>query len=700
MRKAKPPDTPEARLSGVAHYGAGSWAVDDRNRPWFLRRVSIEDSPVRIALGAWFRHRPVAIRFVALLTLVIGVLYFVARAGSGIDVHPVYFAALYTAELLGFIAFAILVAELWSEPRVRRPAPLDVLVDVIVTIDTDDVDVVEPAIVGALSLRGRTLLHIVGEGQRPAVRALAEQYGVEYRTSEPGRAAAVNAVLPDLEGDLVLLLDARHVAAPDLLEAVSGYFTDPGTVLVHSGRAVRIGDVETDDSVVPPFATTETALWDGSAALIRRTALLEIGGMASSTSTPHLETALLLQRVGGHVRYHHEALVQGAGVDRPENSSAGVLRRVTSARGGWPQRIADFGTLIAALGPLQHLVLFAALVLVALPGIEPLTQPGALIAVLWVMWAALSWVGAIALGRGSRGVHRGLIDLTPAMIATGVPLTMYGMVIAVILVRVGDSVSTFLGGPSFLPPIDATTLIVLGIIGVAAIYVMLRYVGLLERGPRQRRLWRFAVDLRGSVDGVAARCIDLHQSGASFLLPRGELAIGDRVAIEIECRTVDDVASTARGELRITSVQAASSSGSTVRIGGPVEWDTPASRRIVIEYCYVAQPYTVRTGNERHARLPVELHARVGGLTARCIDMSTEGAAFIVSESVWKVGETVVAEVQLVDGTLAQGFLQVRTIVPQENGRVRLGGLASWNETSWLERYATIKRDGDTPAAS
>lgn len=670
--------------------------MDERTRPWFLRRVSVEDSPLRLRAGGWFRHRPIMIRFIGLMGIAFGVLYFVARAGTGVGVHPVIFATLYTAELLGFLAFVILVAESWSEPIPRRPLPLSVLVDVVLTIDTDDADAVEPAIVGALSVRGHTLLHLVDEGHHPRVKALAEQYGIEYRVASPGRASAVNAVLPDLEGDLVLLLDAHHIAAPDLLEALSGYFTDPAVVLVHSGRAVRIGDSDTE-SVVPPFASSETALWDGSAAVMRRTALVDIGGMSSSTATPHLETALLLQRAGGHVRYHHESLVQDAGGSRPENPSPGALRRVTGTRAGWAQRITDAGTLLAALGPLQHLVLFAALALVALPGIEPLTQPGPLIAVLWLLWAGVSWGGVVALERGSRSAHRGLVDLTPAFIATGLPLAMFALVVIVIAVRWIDTAAAAITGAGFLPAIDPATLVIVSVIGLVSLLILLRYAGLLDRGPRQRRLWRFAVDLRGTVADVPARCIDLHQSGASFLLPSSEISVGDRMAIEIECRTVNDEAVIARGHLRVTSVQAASASGSTVRIGGPVEWESPASRRAVIEYCYVTQPYTTRTGQDRQTRLPVELHARIGGLSARCIDMSVSGAAFVVADSVWKLGETVVAEVQLVDGSLAQGFLIVRTIVPLSEGRVRLGGEASWNDTAWLEQYVPVTRDGATP---
>ena len=106
------------------------------------------------------------------------------------------------------------------------------------------------------------------------------------------------------------MLDADHVPMPDALDAMVGYFDDERMALVQSPH-----DFFNHDSVqhyvvgrheqslfyrvvCPGKDRHGAAYWCGSAALIRRQALLEIGGVATETIAEDFHTTIRMQRHG------------------------------------------------------------------------------------------------------------------------------------------------------------------------------------------------------------------------------------------------------------------------------------------------------------------------------------------------------------------------------------------------------------------
>ena len=106
------------------------------------------------------------------------------------------------------------------------------------------------------------------------------------------------------------MLDADHVPMPDALDAMVGYFDDERMALVQSPH-----DFFNHDSVqhyvvgrheqslfyrvvCPGKDRHGAAYWCGSAALIRREALLEIGGVATETIAEDFHTTIRLLRHG------------------------------------------------------------------------------------------------------------------------------------------------------------------------------------------------------------------------------------------------------------------------------------------------------------------------------------------------------------------------------------------------------------------
>ncbi len=194
------------------------------------------------------------------------------------------------------------------------------------------------------------------------------------------------------------MLDADHVPMPDALDAMVGYFDDERMALVQSPH-----DFFNHDSVqhyvvgrheqslfyrvvCPGKDRHGAAYWCGSAALIRRQALLEIGGVATETIAEDFHTTIRMQRHGWKSRYHDEVLVQGLA---PHDLDGYLLQRDRWARGNLAvftlpesplrarelrplQRLSYFASLFAYLAPPMRLLLLATLGLVLWTGELPM----------------------------------------------------------------------------------------------------------------------------------------------------------------------------------------------------------------------------------------------------------------------------------------------------------------------------------------
>ena len=219
---------------------------------------------------------------------------------------------------------------------------------------------------------------------------LARVAGAEYLTrpdNSHAKAGNINAALPRTEGELVLMLDADHVPMPDALDAMVGYFDDEQVALVQSPH-----DFFNHDSVqhyvvgrheqslfyrvvCPGKDRHGAAYWCGSAALLRREALLEIGGVATETIAEDFHTTIRMLRHGWTSRYHDEVLVQGLA---PHDLDGYLLQRDRWARGNLAvftlpesplrarelrplQRLSYFASLAAYLAPPMRLLLLATL---------------------------------------------------------------------------------------------------------------------------------------------------------------------------------------------------------------------------------------------------------------------------------------------------------------------------------------------------
>jgi cellulose synthase (UDP-forming) len=709
-----------------------------------------------LRIGSWFQAHERLAQSLGVLAIVAGAGYLswrVTATREGAD--PILFWVFLGAEVFGFIAFIIMVCEAWRLAPTPRLPVLQAQVDIVIATYNEDADVVEPTLVGALAIRGNTMIHLCDDGRRPEMKDLAERYGVRYVTrigNAHAKAGNINAVLPSLDGDLLLVLDADHVASPDILDAMSGYFARERTALVQSAHSFRNhnsimhseeGRHEQSlffDVLLPGRNRLSSVFWCGSAALIRTSALRQVGGIATQTPTEDFETSLLLQAAGYDLTYHNEHLIQGVA---PDNMAAYVVQRARWAEGSlaafhWKlrlpfnrrlskgQHLSYLGALLHYLMPVQRTIYAVVLVLVGVWGIVPVSVSSVTALTAWGLWMIASAVAITALHRGSSGVLDGLryekmsfeahlrgaprllsqrpmaFAVTPkndvdlggwqAVALLRVPLFIAAVLALTLLARGADAIVVATTGTGFLAPLELPALVVIGIFALIEIVTTLVVARSVYRRRQLRALWRFPVSLAGTFATEPAACVCLHQGGAAFLVRAHQNALGDQVAISVVCDRTDGSTFEAQGTLTVSSQISVSESGMLQRISGPISWRDADSRTAVIDQCYVVEPYRARhrAWARSAPRVPVALAAELAGSTSVCSDVSLGGASFVTEDSGWLIDDTVPMTVRTAAGQSAAGNLRIRSVSAHPAGGFRVAGVASWNDTSWLADYGAF----------
>lgn len=651
-------------------------------------------------------------RALGIVAVVGGAAYLAWRvAATSLDVHPALFWPLLAIETITWITLVAAVTSTRPAPRSVRLAPLDVFVDVVIIVDGEELDLVEPSAIAALALRGRTRTHLYDRSDRSDVRALADRLGIHYVSDRDHAAdpASIDDVLPDLTGRLLLALRAGQVPALDALLATTGAFALETMAIVEiDPPTTGAGDRDPFNAALPSRRRLPSAV------LLRTSALRAVGGPLVTGADARAEGLSLLRAAGYSALRVDEPLIAEAGAESgrsgtnhsPEDSGTSA-----SPVGSALIRLVITGKVIIPLA----LVVFAALV--GFVGLEPLRALDTAGLVIVGAWLLLQSAAAAALRRAGSGgldtVTTTLLALEPRFRALGstrsgpladpdettrsdlvrllrAPVVVAVTLAAVLLARAADDTLRVSGSPGFLPPLEGSTTIVLIALGLVPIVAVGRLLVRVRRRQRlHRRLQRFPTELAARVRGITVACVDLHHRGAALIVPR-ELAddVGT-ITFAVACRSIAGTSTPAHGTMTITSRRPVDPEGTMLRIGGSVVWNDDESRTRVISHCYIAEPYAARhrTWVRAAARVPVALDARLDGGTATCVDVSETGAAFVTRDGHWLLEDRVPAELTLSPGKTVTGEFSVRNITATPAGLVRLGGTAHWASTSWLVRY-------------
>ena len=599
------------------------------------------------SLGRFVDRHPLLLRALAILALLWGVGYLTWRIGwSAEGSSPMAFAMLLVAESYGLWALGTLAWYSWSRRATERPpATPGRNVDVYVCTYDEPLEVVAATLAGCRALAYPHTTYLLDDGRRVEMEELAEVAGARYLTrpdNSHAKAGNINAALPRTSGELVLMLDADHVPMPDALDAMVGYFDDQRVALVQSPH-----DFFNHDSVqhyvagrheqslfyrvVCPGKDRHGAVyWCGSAALLRRGALLEIGGVATETIAEDFHTTIRLQRYGWTSRYHDEVLVQGLA---PHDLDGYLLQRERWARGNLAvftlpesplrarelrplQRLSYFVSLAAYLAPPMRLLLLATLGLVLWTGELPMKVSVLALTALWGPSVSLNLLAGSALARGYMRIgetaHYELLTMEiytralrcivrPGRTAFKVTpkqgngggglhsLRKLRLVLLAAVVLAGGTALRLLdlAGVGPLPDLPGIAAIVVPLLGLVELRRVLRTLLTVGRRRQRRQVYRFEGDAAAhclsDAGHVAGRLVDASAAGIGLVLD-APLPIGARPALLLD---LED----ARGETREVATQVEVRSCRETDghwlVGARVEQIDPAARMRLMEWCYV-----------------------------------------------------------------------------------------------------------------
>lgn len=182
------------------------------------------------------------------------------------------------------------------------------------------------------------------------LRALCEELGVRYLTrskNNHAKAGNLNAALEHTSGELILILDADHVPTEDFLMNTVGWFLkDPKLFLLQTPHNFLNPDpIEKNLSTYEKMPSENEMFYGviqqgldywggtffcGSAAVLRRKYLMEIGGISGESITEDAETAMDLHSLGYHSAYLNKPMVAGL---QPETFTGFISQRVRWAQG-------------------------------------------------------------------------------------------------------------------------------------------------------------------------------------------------------------------------------------------------------------------------------------------------------------------------------------------------------------------------------
>jgi len=239
--------------------------------------------------------------------------------------------------VLGYVQIA------W--PLDRKPVPLPddpaewPSVDVYIPSYNEDLSLVRTTVLAALAIDwppDKMKVYILDDGRREAFRDFAVSCGAGYiirPDNAHAKAGNLNHAMGQTDGEFICVFDCDHVPTRAFLQMTVGwlvrekrmsaiqaphhfYSPDPFQRNLAAGEHVPPEGNMFYGLVQPGNDFWNAAFFCGSCAVIRRTALEEIGGFAVETVTEDAHTALKLHRKGWHSAYLRLPLAAGLATER------------------------------------------------------------------------------------------------------------------------------------------------------------------------------------------------------------------------------------------------------------------------------------------------------------------------------------------------------------------------------------------------
>ncbi len=319
---------------------------------------------------------------------------------TGIDAFFIWILLL--AECYAFMVLVLgYLQTLWPLRRAPAPLPNDPeewpRVDLLIPTYNEPLSLVRFTALAALNIdwpADKLNVYILDDGKREEFRAFAEEAGVGYiarDNNEHAKAGNINHALKQIGSPFVAIFDCDHVPTRSFLQLTMGWFLrDQKLAVLQTPQHFYSPDpfernldqfriIPNEDELFYGVVQDGNDFWNatsfcGSCAVLRRSALDDVGGVAVETVTEDAHTSLRMQMRGWNTAYIN--IPQAAGLAN-ERLSGHIRQRIRWAR-GMVQILRIENPLFApGLKPAQRLCYFNAMshFLYALPRLIFLTAP-------------------------------------------------------------------------------------------------------------------------------------------------------------------------------------------------------------------------------------------------------------------------------------------------------------------------------------
>lgn len=265
---------------------------------------------------------------------------------------------LFLAELYAWLVLILgFLQNAWPLERKPEPLPADESlwpsVDILIPTYNEPLSVVKNTVFAAKAIdwpKDKIKIYILDDGKRDEFRLFSEEAGVIHLTRENNKhakAGNINAALKKTSGEYIAVFDCDHIPTRTFLQICMGWFfrdkklsmlqtphhffsPDPFEKNLKTFRAVP-----NEGELFYGLVQDGNDLWNatffcGSCAVLKRSALEEVGGIAVETVTEDAHTALKLHRLGYTTAY---LAIPQAGGFATESLGGHVGQRIRWARG-------------------------------------------------------------------------------------------------------------------------------------------------------------------------------------------------------------------------------------------------------------------------------------------------------------------------------------------------------------------------------
>ena len=269
-----------------------------------------------------------------LINIIAAVVYFIAICVLFKIGNPILFTLLIIGEAFHLFQAIGYAATIWE---LRKPELADQTftepVDIYITVVNEPVEIVEQTVRAALDMDyPNHKVWIMSDAKNAGnpdwkeYEDLAKRLGakcVTHTVKGGAKAGNINKGLKITEAPFIVIFDADHIPHPDFLRKTMGYFVEPKVGFVqspqyyknHAENAITAGAWEQQEIFFGPILQGKqrvgAAFMCGTNMVLRRSALMESGGMNETSIAEDFLTSLYVHANGYKSVYVPEVLAEG-----------------------------------------------------------------------------------------------------------------------------------------------------------------------------------------------------------------------------------------------------------------------------------------------------------------------------------------------------------------------------------------------------